>query len=182
MNKPLVAALLGVSILAISINAGVSASAQAQASMDVLCSPRPNAIPCVRDATGKIVGIPSYATVSRQIKGKWYSLTANAIEIPEQGLYYYSGPNCTGQVYVITKYSMPEAALYDGDAIFAAADNTNDGFDWQSHSTFAKANRGGQCTNYGPNCIGQGKPCHASSGGPVTKIEIVHFESPLKMQ
>jgi hypothetical protein len=162
----------------------LASAVHAQASMDVLCAQRPNAIPCVRDATGKVVGIPSsFFTVARQIRGKWYSLNVQEMDIPAQGTYFYSGPNCTGSIFVSTKYYMPEAALYDGASIFASADNTDLGFDWQSYSFLAKKSRGGQCYNYGSNCSGDGQPCHANAGGPISAvIENVHFAPPLKMQ
>jgi hypothetical protein len=176
VSKPLFAALIGVSALAIP-----AASAHAQASMDVLCSPRPNAIPCVRDANNKIVGLSLLYYVSRQIKADWYAISVTEDGLVAGGTFYYAGPNCTGQAYIYDAGYLPRLALYDGQAIFTADRIGGDGFDWQSYSSPAKVNRGGKCTDW-PYCFEDGKPCHAQFGGPAIKIETVTFSGDFKVR
>jgi hypothetical protein len=164
-------------LTAAAIAFAISSSAAAQP-MAQVC----NVIPCIRDANNKIVGIPLLYFVSRQIKEDWYAIQVTQDGLPAEGTYYYAGPNCTRQAYIYDQGHMPQIALYDGGAVFAADRRGGDGFDWQSYSFPAKVNRGGTCTNYGSDCIGQGKPCHAEFGGPAIKLETVTFSGDLKIR
>jgi hypothetical protein len=165
------------SCLIVAAMIGISGSAGAQP-MSQVC----NAIPCIRDANNKIVGIPyGYLNITRKINGEWFQFGDAANDgIGANGVFYYQGANCSGQAYVQTDRLMPTTMVYDGSAFFAPA-GTPQEVTTASYSYPAKPQRGGHCVNQ--NCADThgSNPCEIIAA-PARKIETVTFYPPFKVQ
>jgi hypothetical protein len=176
--KKLAIAALSLAILPIAQD-----HAYAQASMTTLCAARPNAIPCIRDHNNTLIGIPwPYLLITRQINGTWYQY--NGLRASEgataNGLFYYTGRNCSGQPYIITNELIPTQMLYDGSAFFAPVGEPQ-ALTVVSYSYPAKPQRGGYCVNQTCTPSQSYDPC-AVIAAPANKVETITFYLPFKMQ
>jgi hypothetical protein len=176
--KKLAIAALSVAILPIAYD-----HAYAQASMTTLCSARPNAIPCIRDRNNTVVGIPwPYLSITRQINGTWYQYDGLRASdgITANGLFYYTGSNCSGQPYMVTSELIPTQMLYDGSAFFAPIGDPQ-ALTSASYSYPAKPQRGGYCVNQYCVETHSANPCEITAA-PASKVETITFYPPFKMQ
>jgi hypothetical protein len=174
---------LAIAAFSIAILSTAQDHAYAQASMTSLCATRPNAIPCVRDRNNTLIGIPlAYISITRQINGTWYQYDGlRASEgATANGLFYYTGSNCSGQPYMITNELILSSMLYDGSAFFAPIGEPQ-ALTSASYSYPAKPQRGGYCVNQTCTPSHGYDPC-AIVAAPASKVETITFYPPFKMQ